>query len=113
MKKINLSEAENIVGGTLFVPRNLLGGQWQQPYLPAGETCANKFGGVQKFYYPAPVASCPSNNYAKLMRVDHLHLDWRWAGEAAFTNPPDTGREVIFTFSLFTVLTLFHIHPAG
>ena len=37
MKKINLSEAENIVGGTFVCTREFACGQRQQPHLPAGE----------------------------------------------------------------------------
>ncbi|HGM5305563.1 TPA: DUF4762 family protein [Serratia marcescens] len=61
MKKINLSEAENIVGGTFVCTKEFAwvgGGNNRTCQLVT--TCADKFGGVKKTYHPAPVASCPS-----------------------------------------------------
>uniref|UniRef100_UPI0020222BC0 DUF4762 family protein n=3 Tax=cellular organisms TaxID=131567 RepID=UPI0020222BC0 len=62
MKKINLSEAGNIVGGTFVCTKEFAWvGSGNNRTCQLVKTCANKFGGVQKSYYPAPVASCPSN----------------------------------------------------
>ncbi|CAI1772638.1 DUF4762 family protein [Serratia marcescens] len=62
MKKINLSEAGNIVGGTFFCANEFAWvGSGNNRVCNRVKTCTDKFGGVQKFYYPAPVASCPSN----------------------------------------------------
>ncbi|AUO02905.1 hypothetical protein C0558_14430 [Serratia marcescens] len=61
MKKINLSEAANIVGGTFVCTKEFAwvgGGNNRTCQLVT--TCADKFGGVKKTYHPAPVASCPS-----------------------------------------------------
>ncbi|BEM39633.1 DUF4762 family protein [Serratia ureilytica] len=61
MKKINLSEAEKIVGGTFVCTKEFAwvgGGNNRTCQLVT--TCADKFGGVKKTYHPAPVASCPS-----------------------------------------------------
>ncbi|WP_122137211.1 DUF4762 family protein [Serratia marcescens] len=61
MKKINLSEAANIVGGTFVCTKEFAwvgGGNNRTCQLVT--TCSDKFGGVKKTYRPAPVASCPS-----------------------------------------------------
>ncbi|WP_255612394.1 DUF4762 family protein [Serratia sp. EWG9] len=52
MKKINLSEAENIVGGTFVCTKEFAwvgGGNNRTCQLVT--TCADKFGGVKKTYH--------------------------------------------------------------
>ncbi|MBL3524448.1 DUF4762 family protein [Serratia plymuthica] len=59
MKKINLSEAEKIVGGTFVCTKNFEWvGSGNNRTCNLVTTCADKFGGVKKTYRPAPSASC-------------------------------------------------------
>lgn len=61
MKKINLSEAENIIGGTFVCTKDFEWvGSGSSKTCNLVTTCADKFGGVKKTYRPAPTASCPA-----------------------------------------------------